>query len=176
MEQKNESFAGLIDTEKCVAILREERWPDGIVHCPYCDSSNVTILEKYQHYFHRYLCRSCTERNQRKTTFNEKTATVFEDSKVPLNKWFYCADLIRKKVSTTQIAKDLSVDENTARRMTMLLRSSFLFENETNITILPENVEADEAYVTAGSKGNNGTRPLTREPRVRGLKKRTRNL
>lgn len=171
MEDRIESFADLVDIGKCATILREERWPDGTVHCPYCDSSNIKILEEYQKVFHRYICYDCTETKGYKTTFNEKTATMFEDSKLPLNKCFYSADLIRKETSSSQIAKDLAVDVNTARRMTMLLRSSFLFENETTIRSLLYEIESDEAYITAGSNGNNYTRPLDRAPRVRGLKK-----
>lgn len=41
-------------------------------------------------------------------------------------------------------------------------------------TFLKGEVESDEAYITAGCKGNNNTRPKDREPRCRGLKRRGR--
>ena len=74
------------------------------------------------------------------------------------------------------MAKELQVDVNTARRMSMLLRGEILFSNQAESDPLSEEVEADEVYITAGSKGNNQTRPNHRAPRRRGLKKRTRHL
>lgn len=43
-----------------------------------------------------------------------------------------------------------------------------------NLSELEGEVESDEVYITAGSKGNNGSRPVYRAPRKRGLKKRGR--
>ncbi len=74
------------------------------------------------------------------------------------------------------MAKELQVDGNTARRMSMLLRGEILFSNQSDSEPLKEEVEADEVHITAGSKGNNGTRPEDRAPRRRGLKKKMRHL
>jgi len=171
-----ESFADWMDLAKCAQVLREERWPDGHVRCPFCHSDSVIILEPYQRVFFRYQCQPCTLKNSRKTTFNEKTGTLFEGSKLHLTKWFYAISLFKNKASSNEIAKELQVDGNTARRMTMLLRSEILFSNQSESDPLTEEVEADEVYITAGSKGNNGTRPKDRNPRRRGFKKKDEAL
>ena len=167
-----ESFADWMDLAKCAQVLREERWPDGTVRCPFCHCDSVIILEPYQEVFFRYQCHSCTRQNGYKTTFNEKSGTLFEGSKLSLTKWFYAISLLKNKVSSHEMAKELQVDVNTARRMSMLLRGEILFSNQAESDPLSEEVEADEVYITAGSKGNNQTRPNHRAPRRRGLKKK----
>ena len=146
-----ESFTDWMDLAKCAQVLREERWPDGQIHCPFCHSDSVIILEPYQRVFFRYQCQPCTLKNSCKTTFNEKTKTLFEGSKLRLTKWFYAISLFKNKASSNEIAKELQVDANTARRMTMLFRSEILFFNQSENHPLKEEVEADEVYITAGS-------------------------
>ncbi len=47
------------------------------------------------------------------------------------------------------MAKELQVDGNTARRMSMLLRGEILFSNQSDSEPLKEEVEADEVHITA---------------------------
>lgn len=167
-----ESFADWLDHYRCAEILRECRWPSGKVECIFCQSENVKTLEKYKTYFFRYECLDCRNLNGHKTTFNDKTGSIFEDSKISLAKWFYTISLVQKKTSTNQIAQELQVDGNTARRMVGLIRGSIFLSIGLDDTPLNDEVEIDEAYVTAGSKGNNGSRSEERKPRKRGLKKK----
>lgn len=167
-----ESFADWLDPYKCAEILREQRWPEQKVKCVLCGSENIKILSKYQQYFFRYLCLDCTQSKGCKTTFNDKSETIFADSKVRLPKWFYAISMVQKKISTHEIAKELQVDTNTATRMVLLIKGSIFMSVCTESPQLSKEVEIDEAYVTAGCKGNNGTRPENRDPRKRGLKKK----
>ena len=169
-----ESFADWLDHARCAEILRECRWPSGQVDCVFCQSDNVNILEKYKTYFFRYECLDCGNLNGHKTTFNDKTGSIFEDSKISLAKWFYTISLLQKKISTNQIANELQVDGNTARRMVGLIRGSIFLSIRLDDSSLNDEVEIDEAYVTAGSKGNDESRTEARESRKRGLKKRGR--
>lgn len=172
-----ESFADWLDASRCGEVLREERWPSGEVFCVFCGSQNVKVLGKYQIHLFRYECLDCLVSNGHKTTFNDKTGSIFEDSKISLSKWFYAIHLLQRQTSTNQIAKDLEVDGNTARRMVGLIRGSiFLSQEEEGTSPLKNEIEIDEAYVTAGSKGNNETRPDDREPRKRGFKKKAWHL
>ena len=68
MPDPKESFADWLDSQKCAEILREERWPDGIIRCPFCNSDNVFTLGKYKEVFFRYQCRDCTEKRRPLTT------------------------------------------------------------------------------------------------------------
>jgi transposase-like protein len=169
---KKESFADWLDRNKCAEILREERWGTDPVTCVYCGSSNVTVLGKYKEYFYRYKCLDCSEKKGKATTFNDKTNTLFENSKISIEKWFYAINLVQKKVSDNEISRDLQVDGNTGRRMGSLIRGSLYVSVRTTVKELANEVEIDEAYVTAGCKGNNKTRPEDRNPRKRSLKKK----
>ena len=169
---KKESFADWMDRTKCAEILRRERWGTQAVTCIYCKSGNVKILGKYKECFYRYKCLDCSEKNDKDTTFNDKTGTIFQNSKIRLEKWFYAINLVQKKVSDNEIARDLQVDGNTARRMASLIRGSIYISVRTTAKCLGKEVEIDEAYVTAGCKGKNETRPEDRHPRKRGLKKK----
>lgn len=159
-----DSFACLIDTGKCVELLREIRWPDGLVTCPHCNSFYTRHFSLYKQHYNRWKCDSCGK------TFNEKTETIFAKSKLPITKWFYAITLIRNKSSDANLADELHVDQNTARRIGNLVRGSIFYQRVREK--LSEEVEADEVYITSGSKGNNGSRPEDRDPRKRGLKKK----
>lgn len=127
MPNPKESFADWMDANKCAEILREERWPDGVVRCPYCESDDVCKLESYQEVFFRYECRRCSEEKGQKTTFNDKTKTMYEDSKVPITKWFHAKNLLSNKVSDLKLSKELQVDYKTARRMSILIKGTLFF-------------------------------------------------
>jgi len=45
--------------------------------------------------------------------------------------------------------------------------------DEEKCVKLSKEVEAYKVYITSGCKGNNNTRPQDREPRIRGIKKRS---
>lgn len=130
MPDPNESFADWLNPQKCAEILREERWPDGIISCPFCNSKNVFVLGSYQEIFRRYQCRVCTERNGCKTTFNDKTGTMYEGSKLPITKWFYAKALLRNKVSDLELSRELQVDYNTARRISLLIKANIFLPEQ----------------------------------------------
>lgn len=160
----DDSFACLLDVKKCVELLREIRWPDGTVICPRCNSADINHFSKYKEHYNRWKCNNC------KKTFNEKTETIFAESKLAITKWFYAISLMRNKSSNNNLANELNVDQNTASRIGSLVRGSIFYQRVTEK--LGREVEADEVYITGGCKGNNNSRPLDREPRKRGLKKK----
>jgi transposase-like protein len=59
-------------------LLREVRWSNG-VRCIYCDSLSVICWGWYRHVYRRYRCKRCLR------TFNDKSGTDFEYSRIPLN-------------------------------------------------------------------------------------------
>lgn len=131
MPVDKESFADWLDEGKCVEVLREERWPDGVIRCPFCNSSDISTLGKYKCFYRRYKCHSCSKEAGQTRTFNDKTGTIYEDSKLSITKWFYAISLLRNKVSDMELSRELQVDYNTARRMSMLIKSTiFLSERK----------------------------------------------
>jgi transposase-like protein len=126
-------------------------WPNG-PHCPFCGSKNIIRYGSYEKYYHRYLCKDCSEKNKKLTVFNDKTCTIFEGTKLRLTTWFLAGYLMKFGLSNNQIAEELNIEENTARRMCNLMIGSMFFHN--CLQKLSGTVEIDEAYQTAGSKGN----------------------
>ncbi len=168
-----------INEKKCVKTFLKYRWPKKKVNCPFCGSKNIIRYGKAERYYHKYLCKDCTEKNKKRTVFNDKTGTIFEGTKLSLSTWFLAGYLMKLGLSNQQIAYELGIEENTARRMCNLMRGSMFFQN--CLQKLSGTVEMDEVYQTAGNKGNGrntregnksrGIRKnLGRKPRKRGLK------
>ncbi len=103
----------------CAQRLRRARWPEQ-VNCPHCHSEEVTDIRPYMSVFQRYLCLACGR------TFNDKTGTIFENSKVSLSAWAGAAYLLTADQPVTVIAEDVGVSYPTALRMVKVLRESSL--------------------------------------------------
>jgi transposase-like protein len=103
----------------CAQRLRGARWPEQ-VNCPHCHSEEVTDIRQYMDVFQRYLCLACGR------TFNDKTGTIFENSKVSLSAWAEAAYLLIADEPITVIAEDVGVSYPTALRMVRELRKSSL--------------------------------------------------
>ena len=113
-----------IFTDKEAARLHLEgtRWPEGAV-CPHCQSKNVRALNGKSH---RAGLRQCNEKECRQQ-FTVTVGTVFERSKVPLNKWLLATHLLtasKKGMSAHQIHRMIGVTYKTAWFMCCLLYTS----------------------------------------------------
>lgn len=135
------------DEEECTGVLRLIRWADGVV-CPHCSSSKVVRSGKHLDLYQRYLCKDC------RSIFNDKTRTVFEDSRFPLRVWFFTALMLQYKVSILELSKTLKMYYDATYRMVKKLRES-IYLNQIQGR-LKGIVEMDELYVTAGLKGKKG--------------------
>ena len=69
------------DADAAREHLEKTRWPHGPI-CPHCGLVNeATALKGKAHRKGLYQCNACREQ------FTVTVGTVFERSKVPLNKW-----------------------------------------------------------------------------------------
>jgi transposase-like protein len=89
-----------------IAHFTSIRWQNGEC-CPYCGH------DKLYHFGDRknHKCARCKQR------FSIKVGTIFEDSKLPLRTWVLAVWFVtsnRKRVASTQLAKDLGVTQKTA--------------------------------------------------------------
>jgi transposase-like protein len=94
------------DEQTCINHLRAVRWKDE-PYCPHCGSTKVYHFSDER----THKCGDCRQR------FSIKVGTIFEDTKLPLRKWFVAIWLItshKKGVASTQLAKDLKITQKSA--------------------------------------------------------------
>jgi transposase-like protein len=133
--------------------LEALRWPDGPV-CPHCESMDCTRLEGKKHRDGLIQCNNCREQ------FTVTVGTVFERSKVALNKWLLCNHLLvssKKGMSAHQIHRMLGVTYKTAWFMCHRLREAMKPTGEPPLGGPDKIVEADETFV-GGRNGNRAFR------------------
>ena len=132
------------DKEAARLHLEATRWPEGAV-CPHCKSMNVRELNGKSH---RAGLRQCNEKECRKQ-FTVTVGTVFERSKVPLNKWLLATHLLtssKKGMSAHQIHRMLGVTYKTAWFMCHRIREAMTDPTPTPLGGDDKVVEADETY------------------------------
>jgi len=115
------------DKEAARLHLEATRWPDGAV-CPHCGSFNVKELTGKSH---RAGLRQCNEKECRQQ-FTVTVGTVFERSKVPLNKWLLTTHLMtasKKGMSAHQIHRMIGVTYKTAWFMCHRIREAMVDDN-----------------------------------------------
>ena len=98
--------------EFCIKYLEQIRW-NGTPICPYCGCDKSTPKKL------RHTCSGCSR------SFSVKVGTVFQHTKLPMNKWFAAISLIlssKKGISSMQLARHLSVNKNTAWLLQMKIR------------------------------------------------------
>jgi transposase-like protein len=128
--------------EKCREMLTRLRWPEG-VRCPRC-SMDVVELETEKTL---YYCKQCDYQ------FSVTAGTIFNDSHLPLNKWFMATLLLceaKKGMSACQIQRTLGLGSyKTAWYLCHRIRAAMM---ESQKTMLDGKVEMDETYVGGKTK------------------------
>ncbi|MEX1253898.1 MAG: IS1595 family transposase [Dehalococcoidia bacterium] len=139
--------------------LESVRWPDGPV-CPNGCAAEVYRFEartrrktangetKVQPTRHLLKCSSC------KRQFSATVGMIFEDSKVPLNKWLAAIYLMcasKKGMSAHQLHRMLGVTYKTAWFMCHRVRHAMSDKNGAPLSGI---IEADETYVGGRPRGH----------------------
>src|SRR5437899_761580 len=74
------------DPDNCFQLMKDIRWPDGVVKCPTCGSENVGFVATRR----LWQCKGKHAKKQ----FTVKVGTLFEDSPIGLDKWLVAVWLI----------------------------------------------------------------------------------
>lgn len=144
----NKDFKSILELLKefsneqiCIDHLTELRW-NGDVVSPFDSSSKV-----YNCKGNKYRCKNTGK------YFNVRTGTMFDNTKIPLQKWFLAIWIVtshKKGISSVQLSKDIDVTQKSAWFMLQRIRNCFGIENNNE---LDNEVECDETYV--GGKNKN---------------------
>ena len=150
---KFNTILGLIktfpDEQSCIDHLESLRWINGHVVSPFDQSSKV-----YKCANNRYRCKETGK------YFNVKTSTLFDNSKIELQKWFLAIWLVtshKKGISSIQLSKDIGVTQKTAWFMLQRIRNCFGFDNDNNLS---NEVEVDETYVGGKNKNKHNSKKV----------------
>ncbi|WP_333591411.1 IS1595 family transposase [Brevundimonas sp.] len=137
------------DADKARAHLEKTRWPHGPV-CPHCGVvDEATELKGRAHRAGVYQCNACRDQ------FTVTVGTVFERSKVPLNKWLLATYLMsssKKGISAHQIGRTLDVTYKTAWFMCHRIREAMTDRGGTPMGGEGKFVEADETVIGGKEK------------------------
>jgi transposase-like protein len=138
--------------EKCIVHLEKARW-NGEPICPHCESDSITprALKKKSNRGRKrknpekprktpmYHCNGCNK------DFTVLMGTIFEGTKMPLQKWFMLISLMlnaRKGISAMNIMRDLGITYKSAWFSAMRVRCAMLDQ----AYMLEGIVEMDESY------------------------------
>jgi len=151
-------FTKYPDQEACIEHLEKVRWNDS-PFCPHCGATNVARKADGER-TGRWNCHGC------KSSFNVLAGTIFEKTKIPLQKWFLAIGILvnaKKSVSSFQLARDLDMNQKSAWYMQQRIRAAMATAEGV---LLQGIVEADETYV--GGKPRKGNRRDDDKPNKRG--------
>ena len=127
--------------EKCKQAIIESRWTDGDVVCPYCGEHHCVKRTDS-----KFRCKGCRK------NFSCLVGTIFENTKLPLIKWFIAMYFIssnKKGVSSYQLSRDIDVTQSTAWYMLQKIR---LLYPQSDADAFNGTVECDEVYIGGKEK------------------------
>ncbi len=147
------------DADKAREHLEAINWPEG-PFCPHCgETENVHCLRGKSTRPGLIQCNSCLK------NFTVTVGTVFERSKVPLNKWLLATYLLsssKKGMSAHQIHRMLGVTYKTAWFMCHRIREAM--DQPSGPLGGPDKVvEADETYVGGKAKNRSTRKPAAKK-------------
>ncbi len=126
------------DPDVALAHMVELRWPGG-VHCQTCGRTDVRFLATRRIW-------ECKEKHA-KRQFSAKAGTIFEDSALPLDKWFVAIWMVancKNGISSYEMARALGITQKSAWHMNHRIRLAMKLGT---IEKMSGEVEADETYI-----------------------------
>ncbi len=151
--------------DRCRVYLEALRWPDRI-ECPRCLSEKISKIVKRN----QFDCDAC------RYQFSVTAGTIFNDSHLPLWKWFLAVYLLcesRKGMSANQIKRTLGISYKTSWYLCHRIRAAM---KEVHQEPLDGIVEMDETVVGGRIHGKTQSEVKRLKQIVIGLKQRNGEL
>ena len=125
------------DPVNAFAFVKQMKFPDGVVRCPKCASTENSFLKTRS----LWKCKEC------KKQFSVKVGTIFEDSPLGFDKWlpaFWMIVNAKNGISSCELARAIGVTQKSAWHMLHRIR---LAVQEEVCDKMGGNVEVDETYI-----------------------------
>ncbi len=138
------------DEQVCSQYLEAMRWSAGLV-CPYADCKHDNIFRCKNN---KYKCAKC------RRIYSARVGTMFEDSRLPLQKWFAAIYLItahKKGISSLQLHRDIGVTQKTAWFLLHRIRHTLNLPNNEQ---LKGTIEADETFMGGAEKNKHKSKKI----------------
>jgi transposase-like protein len=124
------------DLDVCTDFVAKLRWPDGPV-CPRCGCTEYSYLTTRR----VWKCKGC------KKQYSVKLGTIFEDSKLGLDKWLpavWLAANSKNGISSHELARSLGITQKSA--WFVMHRIRLAMQSKSFLRLSGE-VEVDETYI-----------------------------
>jgi hypothetical protein len=131
--------------EVAFAEIVKFRWPDGVVKCPTCGSTDVWFTESRK----IWMCKTKHPKQQ----FSVKVGSIMEDSPIGIDKWLIAMWLIsnaKNGISSYEMARSIGITQKSAWFMLQRIR---LAMQDMGGGKIGGHVEVDETYI--GGKARN---------------------
>ena len=138
--------------QNCIDHLEKLQW-NGYPISPFDGTSKV-----YKCAGNKYKCKNTGK------YFNVRTGTIFDNTKVPLQKWFmalYVFSSHKKGISSHQLAKDISVTQKTA--WFLLHRLRYAFDHPNFKKVVGDVIEIDEVGIGGESVNKHSNKKIRNE-------------
>lgn len=145
----------------CRDHLEQSRWK-GRPCCPHCASFTVTKFKDGK----LWKCNACYKQ------FTVRVGTIFEESRLPLQKWFLAIFLhtsLKKGISSLQLSRYLGITQRSS--WFMLQRIRYAIEVRPDVFPDTDVIEVDEAFIGGQQRRSKG-KPNTNKSIVIGAAKR----
>jgi transposase-like protein len=156
----------LFSTEdKCRELLVRLRWPNG-PECMRCKGPVVELETEKQLFY----CKDCDYQ------FSVTSGTVFNDSHLPLGKWFLTTHLLceaKKGMSACQVQRTVGMSYKTAWYLCHRIRHAMA---QTDKPMLDGKIEMDATYVGGQMRGKGHIAKNDNKEVVVGIRKRNGDL
>lgn len=147
------------DDATAFAEIVKFRWPDGVVRCPSCGSTDVYFTKSRR----IWQCKNDHVKRQ----FSVKIGSIMEDSPLGIDKWLIAVWLIssaKNGISSYELGKAIGVTQKSAWFMLHRIRLAMQAEDGGKLS---SDIEVDETYI--GGRARNMS--ASKKARILGGKK-----